>query len=254
MRPPALRSARLCRRFCICVGNRLLEDEAAETQRTPFSRAEFMPKEQMKPIPQPATASLFEWALDNEREREAEPVADRRDSWEAVAPSATTSHATMHMCGIFAFQEGEWQMKPRNDLDYKMIPRTCRRYEVIEMHLFDDEAADETPLCGAGVSVHDLISVDYYLDRRKDGLPVGTVCDGCKALMVPFAVNLSLDLEADGRVVDADDYFRLADRLTMETASVGPARCWPSRPCVRSFCVYLPWREAVRLDLTASPV
>ena len=32
-RPPALRSDRMCRRFCICAGNGLIEDEAAVTQR-----------------------------------------------------------------------------------------------------------------------------------------------------------------------------------------------------------------------------
>lgn len=69
MRPPALRSDRICRRFCICVGNGFLEDEAAETQRTLFYWAEFMAKEPVKPKPQPTTAPLFEWALDNERER-----------------------------------------------------------------------------------------------------------------------------------------------------------------------------------------
>ena len=71
-------------------------------------------------------------------------------------------------------------MKPRNDLDYEMIPRTCRRYEVIVMHLFDDEADDETPLCGTGVSIHDRIGVDYYLDRRKDGLRLGPCARGAR--------------------------------------------------------------------------
>ena len=42
------------------------------------------------------------------------------------------------------------------------------------MHLFDDEAADEDALCAVpGSSVHNLIGVDYYLERRKDDLPVG---------------------------------------------------------------------------------
>ena len=94
-----------------------------------------------------------------------------------------------------------------------------RRYEVIVMHLFDDEVADLTALCGAGVSVHDLISVDYYLERRKDGLPVETLCEGCKALAVPFAENLSCDLEDDGRVDEAEEYRRLADRVARETAA-----------------------------------
>ena len=54
-------------------------DDADEPQRTLFSWAEFMAEEPAKPKgrkskPQPATISMFEWALDLEREREEEPV------------------------------------------------------------------------------------------------------------------------------------------------------------------------------------
>ena len=54
-------------------------DEAPEPQQSLFSRAEFMAEEPVKPKgrsrkPQPATASLFEWALTVEQEREKEPV------------------------------------------------------------------------------------------------------------------------------------------------------------------------------------
>ena len=54
-------------------------DEADESQRTLFSWAEFMAEEPMKPKgrsrkPKSATASLFEWALTLEQEREAELV------------------------------------------------------------------------------------------------------------------------------------------------------------------------------------
>ena len=52
-------------------------DDADEPQRTLFSGAEFMAEEPVKPKgrkskPQPATLSMFEWAM--EQEREAEPV------------------------------------------------------------------------------------------------------------------------------------------------------------------------------------
>ena len=52
-------------------------DEAPEAQQSLFSWAEFMAEEPVKPKgrsrkPQPASTSLFEWAL--ELEREAEPV------------------------------------------------------------------------------------------------------------------------------------------------------------------------------------
>ena len=55
------------------------QDEADEPQRTLFSWAEFMAEEPVKPKsrkskPQPATLSMFEWAMDLEREREEEPV------------------------------------------------------------------------------------------------------------------------------------------------------------------------------------
>ena len=54
-------------------------DEAGEPQRSLFPWAEFMTEEPVKPKgrrgkPQPATASLFAWALTLEQEREAEPV------------------------------------------------------------------------------------------------------------------------------------------------------------------------------------
>ena len=54
-------------------------EEAAEGQQSLFSWAEFMAEEPVKPKgrgrkPQPATMSMFEWALTQEQEREAEPV------------------------------------------------------------------------------------------------------------------------------------------------------------------------------------
>ena len=58
-------------------------EEADEPQRTLFSWAEFMTEEPVKPKrrsrkPQPATISMFEWALTLEQEREAEPVGAGR--------------------------------------------------------------------------------------------------------------------------------------------------------------------------------
>ena len=58
-------------------------DEAPEPQQTLFSWAEFMAEEPVKPKgrgrkPQPAATSLFEWALEMEQEREAEPVGAGR--------------------------------------------------------------------------------------------------------------------------------------------------------------------------------
>ena len=58
-------------------------DEAPEPQQSLFSWAEFMAEEPVKPKgrgrkPQPAAASLFEWALEMEQEREEEPVGAGR--------------------------------------------------------------------------------------------------------------------------------------------------------------------------------
>ena len=49
------------------------------------------------------------------------------------------------------------------------------------------------------------------------GLSVGTLCEGCKAQAVPFAANLTRDLEADGLVDEAEEHRQLADTLLRET-------------------------------------
>ena len=58
-------------------------NEASEPQQTLFSWAEFMAEEPVKPKgrkrkAQPATLSMFEWALTVEQERETEPVGAER--------------------------------------------------------------------------------------------------------------------------------------------------------------------------------
>ena len=74
MRPPALRSDRLCRRSCICVGTGR-DGGPNEWQWPLFSWAGFVAEESVKPRagrrkPQPATLSMFEWAVSKEQERE----------------------------------------------------------------------------------------------------------------------------------------------------------------------------------------
>lgn len=85
------------------------------------------------------------------------------------------------------------------------------------MHLFDAEAREEEALCGAETSVDDRISLQYYLERRIDDLAVGTVCELCKPRTVAFARRLHLELVAEGRMDEAQEYRRLAGRLTRET-------------------------------------
>ena len=108
-------------------------------------------------------------------------------------------------------------MKSRDDRPFELKREDTRTGEVTEMHLFDTDAREEKALCGADTSADDRIGVDYYLGRRKDDLEVGTVCEGCKAQTVPFAVNRSRDKEAEGRLDEADEYRQLADTLVRET-------------------------------------
>lgn len=90
------------------------------------------------------------------------------------------------------------------------------RYEVMEMHLSDTEADEEKALCGGDTS-DNLRAVDYYLEDRLRDRAVGTVCEGCKVKAVPFAVDISRDLEAEGLLDEAVDWRKLADRLARET-------------------------------------
>ena len=128
-------------------------------------------------------------------------------------------------------------MKIRRDESLTVGVETSRRYEVMEMHLFDENASRERALCGDAGSSDGRIGLDYYMGQRKDGLGVGTVCEDCKAFVPPFARGRSRDLEADGRVDEAEEYRRLADMLLGETGSVvfsGPGD-GASHPCARPF-------------------
>ena len=74
------------------TGVTVQHEEAAEPQPTLFSWAEFMAEEPMKPKgrsrkPKPATASLFEWALTVEMEREAEPIGAGHDAKGVALPN-----------------------------------------------------------------------------------------------------------------------------------------------------------------------
>ena len=60
-----------------------------------------------------------------------------------------------------------------------------------------------------------------YLESQLYGLRVGTICEGRKALAIPFAANLARDLEAEGLVDETDEYRQLADTLLRETG-LGP--------------------------------
>ena len=117
-------------------------------------------------------------------------------------------------------------MRVADDNTLKMNPGTGRRHEaakneVIEMHLFDSEAAKENALCEEDSSPIERMSVGYYLEERLRGCPVGTVCDRCTVLAMPLAEviikDLAEDLEDDRRLGDAEDCRELLNRLARET-------------------------------------
>ncbi len=94
---------------------------------------------------------------------------------------------------------------------------TNKRFEVNEQHLFDENADTESAFCGAESSPNERVSVGYYLEQRKNGFDVGTVSESCKAFAPPFALRISCDLEAEGRLDEAEEYRRLYETLRKET-------------------------------------
>ena len=108
-------------------------------------------------------------------------------------------------------------MKLCNDRTSKAPPETKRRHDVTEMHPFDEDASREVALCRAASETDCLTGVESYLECRLHGVPVGTVCEACMGLAVPFAVNRARDLEAEGRRDEAEEYRQLADTLLRET-------------------------------------
>ena len=99
---------------------------------------------------------------------------------------------------------------------------TERKSEVIEMHLSDEEEAEEKALCGADASADYRRSVSGYLEDRLNDADVGTVCEGCKSRSIPFAVNLARDLEAEAPPVEAQEHRELAETLARETGQNPP--------------------------------
>ena len=94
---------------------------------------------------------------------------------------------------------------------------TNRRREVIEMHLFDDVAAEEKALCEADTSHDTRRSAMCYLEDRLHGAWVGVVCERCKVVAIPFAVKMARDLEAEGLLDEVEEYRQLAETLLRET-------------------------------------
>lgn len=99
------------------------------------------------------------------------------------------------------------------------------RYDVIDVHLFDENMRLDEALCGAQDS-HNVRSVKYYLEDRVHGPSVSNVCRECKVLAVPLAgeiIEAAIEEhEAKGRFDVAEDYLGLASALTRETGQNQP--------------------------------
>ena len=108
-------------------------------------------------------------------------------------------------------------MNNENAIGFEPELQTIGRDEVVEMHLFDENASDEEALCGADAPDDERRSVIGYLEDRFDGHSLGTVCRECKAQSLPFAVKLALDPEDERPMHEAEEYGRLAETLTRET-------------------------------------
>ena len=71
-------------------------------------------------------------------------------------------------------------METTTGTDLETRPDTEGRCELIEIHLFDANAREEKALCPTEVSVHDLTTVQHYLERGRDDLSLPTVCNRCR--------------------------------------------------------------------------
>lgn len=89
--------------------------------------------------------------------------------------------------------------------------------EVFEIHLFDEDAAEEQALCGTNTHDTERMGARGYLEDRLYDNWIGTVCQDCKVRAVSFTVSIIDGLEAYERVEEAENYRRLAATLSRET-------------------------------------
>ena len=95
------------------------------------------------------------------------------------------------------------------------------RNEVIEMHLFDENAAKERARCGRNTTRIERMGVTEYLnDRLYANRYRAAVCHRCEALAMPLAEviieEMAEDLEDEGRLGDAEDCRDLLNKLARE--------------------------------------
>ena len=83
---------------------------------------------------------------------------------------------------------------------------TDRRCEVMEMHLFGENASRERALPGGRQRSRWPEKRERLPGGPVAGHSVGAVCEGCKTLVMPFAGHIIQGMEADGRVDEAEEW------------------------------------------------
>ena len=94
---------------------------------------------------------------------------------------------------------------------------TNRRREVIEMHLFDDVAAEEKALCEADTSHDTRRSAMCYLEDRLHGASGRRRLREVQGPGDTVRREGAQDLEAEGLLDEAEEYRQLAETLLRET-------------------------------------
>ena len=99
------------------------------------------------------------------------------------------------------------------------------RNKVMQMHLFDENAAKERARCRRNTTPTGRMGVREYVNYRLYANRYPAVCQDCEVLAMPLAKviieEMAEDLEDDGRLGDAEDYRELLNTLARET---GPDR------------------------------
>ena len=87
----------------------------------------------------------------------------------------------------------------------------------METHLFNENETEEKALCGTDSSADNRIGVGYYMEQRKNGFGIGTVCEACKVKTPPFAYAAADELEALSQPEEAEAFRWLGSTLLRET-------------------------------------
>ena len=91
-------------------------------------------------------------------------------------------------------------MKAREEESMTVTVETNRSFEVIEMHLFDENASRERALRGGRQRSRWPEKRERLPEGPVGGHSVGAVCEGCKTLVMPFAGHIIQGMVGDGGV------------------------------------------------------